>query len=516
MRLTFTGIFLLFTALISAQSNSIYERLIDSADIYVLEDARKALQFLDSIPTPIKKFVNGRVGEYYLLQGHAYDREKNQSKVYGSYLLSLRNAEIENDYDTAGDASLELFSNLYFVKQDSTAFKYLDSAKKFYTLSGNENGLVEVSQMPAYVAFLAHEYEESNALILADLDQYKNVADDAYYYLFANFMLASNYIHLNDDANANKYLHIFRSLKTNPTIASFNYNSYEAALNICMSHLHLKRKQIDSTLKYLSNAKQLRDLFSLNSVGEYYSLYAEALELAGKNEESHLYLDSIQIYQQKLLNDNINASLEINDNLLDSEEALHEQTVKVQENENRLLLLALLLLGLLIVFVLVYKKYKTQLIKSIHQKKDYSQLQTKNEKLKVRTHELEFYITDIKNQVKQIASIGGEDLQKEKIRGLYRTINADSANLKNSEEYHLNVLKQLNEPFFLTIKKDHPDLSDTDFLVCYYLKLGFMNKEIAFFLERSLRAIESQRYRISKKMNLKSSKDLLTYLNDNY
>ena len=43
-----------------------------------------------------------------------------------------------------------------------------------------------------------------------------------------------------------------------------------------------------------------------------------------------------------------------------------------------------------------------------------------------------------------------------------------------------------------------------------------MNKEIAFFLEKSIRGIESQRYRISKKMKLQNSKELVGYLEKNY
>ena len=201
---------------------------------------------------------------------------KKQAKMYQNYFLSLKYAENEKDYDIAGDVSLELFSNLYFIKKDTTAYKYLESAKKFYTLAENKNGLIEVSQMPAYVAFLTSDYEKSNTLLLEKLSDYKNIEDDAYYYLFATFLLTSNYSHLNDIENSKKYLEEFKSLKFNPTIDIYNYNHYDVSLNICMSHLHLANNDIDGTLHYLEKASKLRDLIKVTSISEYFSLYAEA------------------------------------------------------------------------------------------------------------------------------------------------------------------------------------------------------------------------------------------------
>jgi predicted nucleic acid-binding Zn-ribbon protein len=174
------------------------------------------------------------------------------------------------------------------------------------------------------------------------------------------------------------------------------------------------------------------------------------------------------------------------------------------------------LLGFILLIIFGYKNFKIRLKDFIKQKRNLTELETTHEKLKVKTHELEKYIGDLKSKVKHIATIEDKSTQRDSIRGLYRTINAESSNIENSEKLRIEVLKELNSPFFKNIEENHPDLSDIEYLICYYLKLGFKNKEIAFFLDRTIRSIESQRYRISKKMNLDNSKFLFDYLSSNY
>jgi len=498
------------------QTQHDYKRFIDSADIALSEDAQKALLFLDSIPTPLNEQIRGSIGQYYFLQGIAYDRTRQDSKLFQSYILSVRYAEEEKDFDTAADASLELFSNMFFLKKDTSAYTYLEKAKNFYTLSNNTIGLLEVELMHAYVAFTEKRYEKSNQLILENLDLYRNIKDDAYYYLLANYMLSSNYIHLNDLTNAHTYLKQFHNLKSNSTIDSYNYNTYAVSLTICMSKLHLDKKQIDSTLYYLSVASKSRNFMDVPSTRKYFSFSTEAYKQVRDYDKSKTYLDSLQQLQEEVLDNTVSASLELNTVLLNSEETLRDEIQKKRESQNWILVLVLVLVILIALFIFRYQKFKSRLKNFSLKKENFFQLETKHEKLKVRRQELEHYITDIRDKVRQIASIEDYDAQKNKIRDLSRTINAEASNLTNSEENHITILKQLNLSFFEKIKKDHPSLTDTEFLICYYLKLEFKNKDIAFFLNRSLRSIESQRYRISKKMNLENSKVLIDYLNTHY
>ncbi|WGF92960.1 helix-turn-helix transcriptional regulator [Aequorivita marisscotiae] len=508
-------LFLQFLPVFSQKENN-YGKYIDSADVYVLVDGEKALQFLDSIPTPLENYIDGSVGKYYYLQGIAYYRLNEEALMYQSYLLAIRNAKKEKDYSVAGDASIELFSDIYVIENDSTAYKYLDDAQRYYTLANDHNGLLQIKQMHAYVAFTHSDYKKCNELILKDLAEYKAVTDDAYYYLFAIYMLTSNYIHLNDLENANKYLDEFRSLKSNPTIEEYNYKNYKAELNICMAKLHLDLKQSDSAIFYLSNARRLQDYLGLIAQGEFYSFNAEAYKAKGAYDKSLAYLDSLKLFQEKIFSDNMEASLELNDILLKTEETLSKESENTERHQNWLKILGVVLLFFLFVLIFGYKKLKISIKHLLLKEKNFSQLETKHEKLKVKNHELESYIEDVKNKLKAITSKEDKSTQRSEIRDLYRTINAETTTIKNDDEKHFEMLQELNESFFDEINEDYPQLGNTETLVCYYLKLGFKNKEIAFFLDRSIRSVESIRYRISKKMSLENSKILVSVLNENY
>ncbi len=499
-----------------AQNEKDYIRYVDSANVALHYDAYRALIYLDSIPKPIEKFIAGKVGKYYLLKGYALDRSRQQAKVYQNYIQALRYAKAENDFDTAGNASLELFTNLYFIKKDTTAQKYLDDAEKYFRRAKNEGKLVEVNQMPAYTKFISKDYNESNKLLLQNLDRYRNVTSDKYYHLFALYLLTSNYIHLNELNNANSYFKEFKSLKGDSTIDAYNFDSFENELHICMSKLHLDNKNIDSTLYYLSKADNTRNLMTIISQGEYYSFYAEAYKELGEIEKSTLYLDSLKQYQENVLQDNIDASLELNTILLDTEKSLQKKDTTIKNNTFWLFTLVAFLFALITTAIYLHSRNKQRARILSTQKRDLSTLQGKHEKLKVKNIELESYIVEIKDKVKKIAINKGDHTQKDEIRNLYRNINAESSNLLNNDETHYNFLRQVNLYFFEQIEAGHPNLVESEILICYYLKLGFKNKEIALFLNRSVRSIESQRYRISSKVNLESSKLLVTYLDSTY
>jgi FixJ family two-component response regulator len=67
------------------------------------------------------------------------------------------------------------------------------------------------------------------------------------------------------------------------------------------------------------------------------------------------------------------------------------------------------------------------------------------------------------------------------------------------------------------MKLRHPQLNDSEVITAYYLFMGFKNKEIAVFLNISVRAMESRRYRISKKINLGTKQTtLVDYLKSTF
>lgn len=494
------------------KSNGFY-RLIDSADIYVSENPEIAQHFLDSIPEPVISNIEGQLAEYYQLKALVSDGLNEEAKKFHYFMLTLKYAKLEENHAIAGMASLELFYNTYINKNDTTAFKYLKDAKIYYTLDNNTNGLAEVMQMPAYVEFYKTNYKKSNQLILEHLEDYKNIKDDGYYYMYALFMLSNNYTHLHDFKNAHKYLNLLKDLKNDNTISLSLHTSHLATAYNCLAEVHLEKKAVDSSFYYLIKARKLGKFMNNTDRENHYNFFVNYYENIADVDNKKVYVDSLKYLHEQNLKETIEASIQINDELLNSENQLEIEINK--NNINRYLVLSLI--GVLLavsVFIIMRNKKNRKKLKSFSKRdKEFSYLQTNHEKLIVKVRGLEDFITEVKKEVKQIATIGDTAEQRNEIRKLYKNIHHNSSTLLNKGESHLELINELNVEFFNKISSLHPELNHSEVIICYYIFTGFKNKEIAAFLNSSDRAVESKRYRISKKLSIQEKEiTLIDYL----
>ena len=69
-----------------------------------------------------------------------------------------------------------------------------------------------------------------------------------------------------------------------------------------------------------------------------------------------------------------------------------------------------------------------------------------------------------------------------------------------------------NSLFVSDLSKKHPDLTQSQFKVCVYLRSGYNTKSIADELNLSVRSVESHCYRVRKKLDLNHTINLATYL----
>lgn len=489
-----------------------YTRLIDSANYYVGNSLNKAQTFLDAIPKPLEEHIKGRLADYYSTQALIQSDKGEYPKMYQSYVSAVNYAEKEKNYRVGGMACIELFSNIYFVKKDTTAYKYLEKAKEFYTHDKYEHGLVEIEQMYAYVKYLDHEYRKSNDLILPHLEKYKNIKDDAYYYMFAIYMLTENYIKLEDFNIAHSSFKEFQTIKNNTTIVKYNYLSFEAGIYLSFAEVYLSKKQLDSASNYIDKATELRKYMSNDLVREYLGLRADAYKFSGHINEAKIYLDSLSILEKKMFNNIVDASFQLNEPLFEAKSQLQSES----DEKFKFAMLSVVLLCILLVFTVFYfiyykrQKFKLNDFKDIAS--NFSYLKFTNEKLTGKVRGLEDYISSIKKDIKQVSKIHDISLQRERIKELYTSLHINSSTLLDKSESHLELVNDLNVDFFNQIHLKYPELNDSEVITCYYLFMGFKNKEIAMFLNTSIRALESKRYRISKKIEYDYKKETTTLL----
>lgn len=178
------------------------------------------------------------------------------------------------------------------------------------------------------------------------------------------------------------------------------------------------------------------------------------------------------------------------------------------------------------------KEHELELQKQIFEKestlKDLKIDSLKEENLKVELrHKSEELIRSILNIVhknetllhirKVVASIfqsvNDENLVniRRKVLGLIKQIDAEVDN----EDHWLNFQTSFDSvyhDFFQLLDKKFPELTSKDKMLCAYLRMNLMSKEIAPLLNISVRGVEISRYRLRKKLNLEEGDGLAEFL----
>ena len=484
-----------------------YKKYIKLAENSINEQPKLAATYLDSIPQPFDKTIKGRIADYYHLKAVINNYLNQEAEVYHNNLLALNFAEKEKNYNVAGTACLELFYNLYIIKKDSTAFDYLKKAKKYYTIDTNQNGLTEVMQMEAFAEYYNNNYKKSNALILPKLGHYKSIKDDQYYYLYALFMLTSNYIYLGDEVNNQKYFEEFKKLESDPTIPTLLYKKHEVTLYISKADMYLSRKLLDSTSVYLQKADALRQYMNNSDVENYFEHTISYYDILNNTEAKSNYLDSLKLFQQKMISSTIDASFNINKTLLETKQNLDVESENNYLNRNWIIALIALLIAVILFVFARYKNIRNILNDFSKKTAEYSSLQNKHNKLKAKVIGLEDYLIELKKEFKTISAVSDPIAQRKLITAFYTKLHGDSTSIINTNENFIEKLSQENSVFFIKINQLFPQLNEDEKIICYYIFAGFKNKEIAIFLKTTVRAIESKRYRIYKKIDFENTKE---------
>lgn len=203
---------------------------------------------------------------------------------------------------------------------------------------------------------------------------------------------------------------------------------------------------------------------------------------------------------------------------------------------------------IVVAFLIVYKiiiRNKEKVIEEKKQMIEYQQLLLKEEArirdtkiyelekdklesdLQYKTHEITGYILNIsrKNEMfdwikkesslvlKLIDSKGSILAIRKKVSDLIQQINN---NLKHDEDF--DVFKSnfdfVHRDFFKILETKYPQLTQKDKVLCAYIKMNLVSKEIAPLLNISVRGVEINRYNLRKKMNLDRNINLSEFLNN--
>ena len=338
-----------------------------------------------------------------------------------------------------------------------------------------------------------------------------------------------------------------------------------------LSNDYIKTKKLDSAYIYLAKGFSLiQDYPEQESEMYYHYLYGDYLHLVGNVDESitHFYkcylmaiendwdkykndasIELVNIYEELKKYDSAFKYLVINRAISDSifseesDQRIAELEVKYQVEKKELNIknleaqkvkdeqLRLLLLVLLIVIItssaIVITSYilRRNRTKQLHEtekkllaielEKNQVEQQKLTEDIEHKTKQLTTHALNMMQKNKLLQEVNGSiadivknpDNLEDSFRKLKRKINR-SIKADDDWEVFKMYFEQINSSFFSKLREINPDLSTYDLRLCALIKLNLNIKETAAVLNLSPNSIKSARYKLRKRLGLKTEDDL--------
>ncbi len=116
---------------------------------------------------------------------------------------------------------------------------------------------------------------------------------------------------------------------------------------------------------------------------------------------------------------------------------------------------------------------------------------------------------------KELAEVKDKFESKSKYNAIDQKISTMVEGKNDWKVFEANF-KDVNQDFFQNLLKQYPNLSTKDLKLCAYLKMNLSTKEIAPLMAITVRGVEIHRYRLRKKLDIKTTKNLSKFLIKNF
>ena len=285
-------------------------------------------------------------------------------------------------------------------------------------------------------------------------------------------------------------------------------SSYEISdINILISECYLAINEYDKAEEiYLRNLKNkdlsLKDRIKINK-GLAKVYYAQQR----KNDLNEVYRSIIKLYSKNSTIINFN---DLENQMIIAEKQREINNNKLKSYRNNILAIIILFLFIITMLILVFN-YNYQKVKN-------SKLEDEKKKISIKLDAKKRELVSKANFILQrneyLKNIKAK-LDKSKVNEhFYNQISKEILELINSDKYYREFDKTFTKvyPEFYKRLNSKFKLSQTYLRLAAYIKMNQSNKEIAKITGITLRTVETQRYRLSKKLNLNKDQDLNTFL----
>ena len=293
---------------------------------------------------------------------------------------------------------------------------------------------------------------------------------------------------------------------------------YKEAKNIIYDFPQFQKQQVDFSIA--------RCLYKLKRFEEAKKIVLRILRVDQKNVQDKI--DDFRLLQKILTAQNMTKELlPINDSLnyylkeqnqinniefsdLETQLILTEKQRELNENRKKYyqsIYLSVTIISLSIIIILLlsyyynYQKNKTSILE-LEKKQILLDLESKKMELVSKANFIMQRNEYLKNLNSKINQISSSKIKKE----ISSLINSE----KSYQEFD-KIFTQVYPKFYEILKEKH-NLSQTYLRLVAYIKMNQNNNEIATLNGVSLRTVETQRYRLTKILNLNDDQDLNSYI----
>jgi DNA-binding CsgD family transcriptional regulator len=121
------------------------------------------------------------------------------------------------------------------------------------------------------------------------------------------------------------------------------------------------------------------------------------------------------------------------------------------------------------------------------------------------------FLIKIKDELQKTRKTDGQGLLDMKINSVIRQIDKDIDNDAHWEIFEKH-LEQVHEDFLNRLNAEHSELTAREMRLAAYLRMNMASKEIASLMNITPRAVENNRYKLRKKLNLEQGDNLVDYI----
>ena len=436
---------------------------------------------------------------YYLEALESFKLSKeidNQEKSFGLNRVEANLAEISIKLENFGEA-FEFYNGILerIETNQLDEFNFIYFYSQFMTLNFQINNNKEALK---YLKLINQTFELGSKKIS------NSKSSELYLYYVISIIDYSKYLISQNKFNE-ALIELLKIKKlSKPFVDQF------AIVNILISECYLVTNKTTDAKFVLKENSELSDLsreIKIKSFEGISNVYSQENDL--KNLLS--IKDSI-IFNKNLLENSENDIKNIQ-TLLDLDDKKRELISNKKKLNNTILSLTISL-SLIIIILIIFRIYfKLQAERSKRFKLEKSQIENE---LSLKQRELFSKSNFILQRNDFLKSILDEISNNTNTQMVVERIKKQVSGLVNSESLYQEFDKKFVEVFPEFYKKINTNyrLSKTDFRLIAYIKMNKSNNEIAQISGISIRTVQSQRYRLSKKLKLEINQDLNSFIFD--